>query len=158
MLVQKWVKVKQLKDAVKCGRYNKKESYQSSVHHIIWWKLFWKGKRCRGVIVYVWQQGYSLVCSREYWMISREPGFLASVWLLAPRPPSPPSNGETQEDGKREPNCRRRKRGRKGGARSRIIWSQESLVLYKSFNPFCHRIIVALHSHPPVGWEEKIHV
>ncbi len=71
-----------------------------------------------------------------YWMVNRGPSFLA-VWLLA-HPPSlssVSSTGDTQEDWERETTCWR-ERGR--------TKRQESLVLYKSFNPLRQTVTACL--------------
>ncbi len=63
---------------------------------------------------------------REYWMISRGPGFLAVVWL-APNPPPPPSPVFL-------PQLPAELTNGQGRGRGQIIRRREILVLYKSFN------------------------
>ncbi len=80
----------------------------------------------------------STASTRKYWMIYRGPGFLAVIWFgSSPNPfspfPSVNSTGDTQEDWERETSCWRERRGA-GERVSRIIWSQESLVLFEPFN------------------------
>ncbi len=77
---------------------------------------------------------WALLCmrdSREYLMIYRELGFLAVALMGSSPTPSPLDRRHTG---------RRRKRdnlltveGGRGRVRSRILWPQVSLVLYKSF-------------------------
>ena len=80
------------------------------------------------------------------------------IWLLAHPHPLPPlpsvsSTGDTQEDWERQKTWWQGWRWR-GWARSRIIWPQESLVLYKSFNAAWFIIIAVAQpweSSPGIG-------
>ncbi len=83
-------------------------------------------------------------------MIYRGPCFLAVICFgSSPNPfspfPSVSSTGDTQEDWERETSCWRERR-RAGERVSRIIWSQESLVLYEPFNILWVRTIY--NNHP----------
>ncbi len=77
----------------------------------------------------VFEPRHYLVVLREYWMIYIGPGFLAVVWFgytaTHSLPPVSKLAGEIQED---------RGKGGTGWARSRIIWPQESMVLYTLLN------------------------
>jgi hypothetical protein len=91
------------------------------------------------------------LCPREYRMSYKGPGFLAVGWFgSSPKPdhplPLPPVSKLSLFLSL--PVCRRRWWGR-GGERSQIIWQQESLVLYKSFNALCSVIYQLIHCNQP---------
>ncbi len=76
---------------------------------------------------------------REYWMIYRGPGFLAVVKFGSkptPYPPSPVSKLDRRHEGRLQMRGNLlMEEGGRGLAWSRIPRPQESLSLYKSFNP-----------------------
>jgi hypothetical protein len=79
------------------------------------------------------QNHWSPLCIRDCWMICRRLSRGRMIWLLAHSPfPSKSSTGDTQEK-----LADRRVGGEGGWASSRIIITQESLVLYKSLNTLC---------------------
>ncbi len=106
-----------------------------------------------------------LVYCREDWTIYKGPRFLVSwgrmIRLHAqPPPPSLPSvnrTGDTQEDWVREAICWLER----GGTRSQIIRSQDSMVFYDSFNTLWWNISDGKTTHLPGNlrrltqiWEE----
>ncbi len=82
--------------------------------------------------------GRALNICREYWMIYRGPGFLASYDLALPHP----------SDGRRSG---------MGWGKSRITRRRESLVLYNSFNTLCIHI-KAPNSSTAHNRSEKVYV
>jgi hypothetical protein len=98
--------------------------------------------------VCLWEKNNVRFLARHRVMNDISRARLLSLWYdLAPRPPPPhPSPVRKPEPATYRETEKERQvddgRAGRGGARSRIIRPQESLVIYKSFNIFCCKVSI----------------
>ncbi len=83
----------------------------------------------------------SMFYPREYWINNRWPDFLTDLWFGSSPTPSPLSCQKARPATHRKTK-KERQNGKRGGGRevsykSRIVWPQESLILYGSFSTLC---------------------